>query len=273
MKPIILFRSDLDSEDEMSVAMQHMALTPSRTQVPPNSLVVGRYSVLPWYQELERDLAVNKSKLINTYAEHSWIADVLAWASPGSTLDGLTPPACSTWGNLPEGSYVLKGRTNSRKQQWRSHMFAATTSDIPIVAGRLFDDTMIKEQGLVVRPYVPLRKLDEGLNGLPIANEFRCFFLVRPSNGPECLEVILLGRGFYWASHPECMSDSEWTEEAERLMWEAAHRVAKHATFFVLDLAQAADGHWLVIEVNDAQMSGISTIDAHEFYSKLSHEI
>ena len=267
MKPIILFRSDLDSEDEMAVATQHIALTSSRTRVPSNSLVVGRYSVLPWYQELERDLAVNGSRLVNTYAEHSWIADVLNWASPGSALDGLTPRAWSTWGNLPEGSYVLKGRTNSRKHSWRSHMFARAVADIPVVAGRLFDDTMIKEQGVVVRPYVPLRKLGEGLNGLPISNEFRCFFYVVDVDRGN---VQLLSRGFYWASHPECASQSEWTEEAERLMWDAAYKVSEHATFFVLDLAQAEDGHWIVIEVNDGQMSGISMCEPHGLYKELS---
>jgi hypothetical protein len=38
-------------------------------------LVIGRYSVLPFYREVEADLAVNGCKLINSFAQHCWIAN------------------------------------------------------------------------------------------------------------------------------------------------------------------------------------------------------
>lgn len=267
MQPTILFRSDLDSENEAAVASQYLPTVASRTRVPQNSLVVGRYSVLPFYQELERDLAVYGARLVNTYAEHAYIADVMAWGGPAGVLGerGMTPRTWSDWYDLPlHISYVVKGRTNSRKFEWATRMFCATRADVPAVANSLLDDTFIREQGLVVREFVPLMRLGVGINNLPISNEWRTFWF-SDANGTH-----LLCRGFYWrGTHPELEEAARWTEEAEDLTQRAAQLVGQHATFFVLDVAQKANGGWTVIEVNDGQMSGLSGCDPHALYSAL----
>jgi len=67
-KTYILYR-DTDQyfeEDELIHIKKYFNCTNSRTNIPNNSLVIGRYSVLPFYKELENDLANRKCKLINT---------------------------------------------------------------------------------------------------------------------------------------------------------------------------------------------------------------
>lgn len=225
---------------------------------------MGRYSVLPFYGELERELKLTGSKLINSHTEHCFIADVAAWACEGGALEGMTPRTWTEWLRLPEGQYVVNGRTNSRKGQWATHMFCPTLADVPVVAGRLLGDSLISEQGVVVREYIPLRELGEGLNGLPITNEWRTFWLTT-KDGP-----VMLARGFYWASHEEVADKAEWTTDAYVLARKAAIAVTDYATFFVLDMAQTKDGAWIVIEMNDGQMSGLSMVDPQELYSNLA---
>lgn len=262
MKPVILFRADLDAEDEAATCAEYLPTVNFRTDVPNNSLVVGRYSCLPFYRELEQELASKQSKLINSYQQHQWIANLIDWGGQFGVLEGLTPKTWTDWSALPKGkSFVVKGRTNSRKQRWNTHMFAATRADVPVVAGRLLDDTLISEQGLVIREYVPLKKLGEGLNGLPVTNEWRLFFLKNQ----------LLAKGFYWSrSHPELEPLAGFSSAAENLALEAADLVSQHTNFFVLDLAETKAGDWIVIEVNDGQQSGLCGVDAAELYLNLA---
>lgn len=264
---VVLFRDDLDTEHERDAARRHLPVVSYRSEVPAGALVIGRYSVLPYYDELARELERRNARLVNSPAEHRWIADALAWSGVSGALAGLTPCSWAEWGSLSEGAYVVKGRTNSRKNQWNTRMFAPTRAAIPEIARRLYDDALINDQGLVVREYIPLRQLGEGLNGLPITNEFRTFWL-RTTSGPR-----LLATGFYWASHPELAGEARWTTEAIHVAHEAAARVAEHAGFFVLDLAETADGRWIVIEVNDGQMSGLSTIPPEALYGQLAEAI
>lgn len=264
-KPVILFRScmDLATNDEMEIARSYLQVEHFRTNIPANSLVVGRYSVLPYYRELEKELALSNSKLVNSYSQHSFIADITAWATITGVLAGLTPKTYTEWSNLPEGAYVVKGKTNSQKHQWATHMFAPNKAAIPGVVQRLLDNPLISEQGLVVREYVPLKQLTVGINGLPITNEWRTFWYVVDD------KPILLCYGFYWASHPEVSFLASFPRAAYDIAWKAADIISEHANFFVLDLAETANGDWIVIEVNDGQMSGLSMCSANTLYAAL----
>lgn len=143
-------------------------------------------------------------------------------------------------------------------------MFARTREDVPTVASRLFDEQIIMDQGLVVREFVPLKQLGEGLNGLPVSNEWRTFWYWTPDT------LTCLGAGYYWlASHPETAVDAKLTLAGCRVAYEAARRVGPNVPFFVIDVAETANGEWIVIEVNDAQMSGLCGVPAETFYRRL----
>jgi len=254
---VILFRRSLEEEGEFEVARQVLGsdVVEFRSEVPEGQLVVGRYSVLPFYHELQKELALRNSRLVNSYAQHQYIAN-MEWAR---TLEGLTPATYRTWGNLPDGAYVVKGVTNSRKFQWATHMYAPTRKDVPTVVSRLMDDTMIREQGVVVREYIPLMKLEEQINGLPVTMEYRFF----------CYGDSILTSGFYWSNFVEEVDvPAKPPPEAVALVEKVLGRLP-HEMFVVVDVALAEDGRWIVIELNDGQMSGLSCCPAEELYEKL----
>lgn len=265
--PAILFRKSLESEGEFDIAKKYLPAIEYRSLVPSGSLVIPRYSCLPFYQELEAELAAFGSRIVNSYTQHSWIADAMSWAGPGGLLEGRTPRTWDNWVDLPtDKAFVLKGRTNSRKQQWDSHMFASNRKWVPVVASRLLDDTFISQQGLLVREYVPLRRLGGGLNKLPISNEWRTFWYADHGN------YMLLAKGFYWGSHPELREAASFPFAGVEFASECASLIAEAnaAHFFVLDVAETADGSWILVEVNDGSMSGLGLVDPHMLYANLS---
>lgn len=255
MIPVILFRKSLEEESEFSCAQEIWGdnLLEYRSQVPENSIVICRYSALPFYKELEDELALKNSELINSFSAHKYIAN-MEWVND---LEDLTPKTrFQPWGLLPEGSYVVKGLTNSRKFQWKTHMFAETRNDVPNVVRRLLDDTMIREQGLVVRDYEQFEVLGDQINGLPVTNEWRFF----------CLFGEIISKGFYWSNFE---TTPEFEIESENLVREVLSRLPEKVRFVVVDVAKREDGVWRVVELNDGQMSGLSNNDPKVLYSKL----
>ena len=75
-KPTILFRNDLDTEDEFLECSNIFSMIESRSYLPKNKLVIGRYSCVPYYQDLEKELLLLNSKLINSYEQHLYIASM-----------------------------------------------------------------------------------------------------------------------------------------------------------------------------------------------------
>lgn len=266
MNPVILFRSEINMDGELEEACRHLPVFESRVIVPEDSLVIARYSALPCYEELVRDLAHRKSRLLNSYRQHRWVASFVDWGAQDGVLAHLTPRSWTNWAKLPEGQFVVKGRTNSRKHNWNTQMFAETREDAIRLVRLLLDDELLRDQGLVIREYVPLKRLATGLCGLPITNEWRTFWGVAPDGTPS-----LLTHGFYWqASHPEVGPQADFGVVGQALAREAAGLVAPHVPFFVLDVAETEDGRWIVVEVNDGQMSGLCGCPAEELYRNLA---
>lgn len=254
-KAVILFRKELEEENEFSIAQKYFDCYEFRSVIPENSLVIGRFSVLPFYKELEAELKFKNSYLINSYQQHSYIADILQWCED---LKDYTPKTYNQWGNLKDGKWVVKGKTNSRKQRWNTHMFAEDRESLLKVIKNLYDDVFIAEQGIVVRDYVPLVKLDEDFNGMPISKEWRCF----------CYKDKLLCSGFYWASFPDA-DPGPLPQEGVNFLQKIMPIVGEKANFYVIDIAEKEEGGYIVVELNDGCMSGLSTIDPENLYSEL----
>jgi hypothetical protein len=263
-KPVVLLRT-LPGQDaeEIKAIEKHFPILDSRLDIKPNDLVIGRYSVLPFYEEQHRDILSVGARLINSYKQHRYIANLMNWYED---LKGLTP---ETWPSLEaapgDGPFILKGATNSRKFQWDTHMFAATRRDASLVCTELQNDSLIGYQDIVVRRYVPLKTYYTSFHGLPITKEFRFFV---------CAGEILSG-GYYWASHTEDLKDlhnivPDWEEVPTSLIDAVISRVGEKAFFYAVDVAQTEAGDWIVIELNDGQMSGLSDNDPEELYKNLS---
>lgn len=265
MTPVILYRGGREcmDEEELDAALVHFPCLTSRMNVLPGQLVIGRYSVLPFYRELELDLHSTGAQLVNTYEQHLYAADLQNWVAD---LGALTP---ATWSRLEDargavGPFVLKGATNSKKFQWKTHMFARDWVEAGTVYDRLCGDGLIAQQHIYLRQYVPLKTYFEDVVGLPVTKEFR-FFVYN--------EQILTG-GYYWSSHIDALReqgiDPSPAEVPQDFLKEVLSRVGNKITFYALDIAETAAGDWIVIEINDGQMGGLSMNDPKALYARLA---
>ena len=261
MKPTILFRASLAEEDELASATKHMIVTEQRSRIPRNSLVIGRYSVLPYYRELEQDLKVYGSRLINSHSEYEFISNISNWYP---VLKDVTPQTWFTLHEIPEdhpGSFVQKGDMNSRKQLWKTHMFAKTRSDIMTVYGRLLDDSLLQHQKIAIREFVDLQSDGVNIIGMPIAKEFRLFIL----------DGKIMSSGYYWSVHEdEVNMNTDPAQIPSEFIDEIISRIGDQCRFWALDVGQKTNGEWIVIEMGDAQMNGLSANDPDVLYSNIA---
>lgn len=258
MKPHVLFRNSIETESEFTACRLTLPTVQYRSEIPNNTLVIPRYSALPFYKELEDELALSNSKLINSHTQHRYVADITNYYPD---IKQLTPQTWTNWSNLPPGSFIVKGRTNSRKHQWSRQMFAETRLEVVKIVNSLLDDTFIRDQGLCVREYIPLKQFTTGINSLPICNEWRFFLLADQ----------IIDYGFYWSDHEDYKPYDLPPPKAFRLVNKVASIVKDKINFYVVDVAETATGEWIVIELNDGSMSGLSMIKPTEFYLNLRY--
>ena len=255
---VILYRG-IDFEiEELSSASQHFFCTNRRPDLKKDDLVIGRYSLLPFYPEQAADIEYVGAKLINTYNQHLYVADLQNYVAD---LQELTPRTWSSLQDIPdEGPFVLKGETNSRKSNWKQDMFAEDKKAAIQVYNRLTNDTLIGNQRIYIRKFLPLVTYMAGVNGMPVTKEFRFFV---------AFGKILCG-GYYWQNYIEDLTIKPSAYEVpEDFLHEVVRRVGDQCNFYTIDVGQLQSGEWTVIELNDGQMAGLSCNHPPELYSEL----
>ncbi len=267
----ILFREGLGEKNEIEAAKKYFTVKTSRMSLDKNSIVIGRYSVLPYYNELCRDLEIIDSKLINSRKQHDWIEDCETWSENLSESNSYIPKVYNNMSYLPEGkSFLLKGRVNSRKQMWNTHMFAKNKKDAILVAQRLQEDSLLSSQGIIAKEFIELETFGISIGGLPIVNEWRTFWIGNQNN----LKPRFIAKNYYFAnSYPEFSGKATFTSDAEDCVNYIAGKISEcnWASFYSIDVAQVKNSNrWIVTDINDGQMSGLCGIDPELFYSKLS---
>jgi hypothetical protein len=267
MRSVLLYRATLTPKEEIAAAQSAgFFCTSSRMQIKTDDIVIGRFSVLPFYREQETDILSVGAHLVNSLLEHDYVADLRNYVAD---LKELTP---KTWFRLEDvpkdgGPFVLKGATNSKKSAWKTHMYAANFSEAVKVHSRLMEDGLIGDQNIYVRQYVPLFKLGEILNGMPLTEEYRIFVY--------CGKI--LSSGFYWDAYHDDVIEQYGSiprlEDAdirmEQLLHAAIKRIGDHVPFYAIDIAHKADGGWMIVELNDGQMSGLSANKPDMLYQNL----
>lgn len=261
----ILFREDKHTHDEYDACVKHFGtdVIRYRHEIKKGDTILGRYSVLPFYHELDDECKSIGAKLVNSFNQHKYIADMKDWVLD---LEDLTP---KTWmlSDLHNGymsipdtefGYFIKGATNSKKHLWNTHARAKTKNDIGGIVSRLREDLFLEGQDIAIREFVPLKVLEEGISGLPMANEYRFFFF----------KGYLIAEGFYWSIINE-MPDILPPVAAYDIAVDASEILKDKVNAYVIDVAEKVDGKWIVVEVNDFQMSGLSTINPNSFYRDL----
>lgn len=262
MIPVILYRKQENNSLEENTIKQYFPLFESRMLIRENNLVIGRYSVLPFYKELEQDVLYNNASLINDFEQHRFVADIGTWYP---VLKDFTP---KTWDQLylaPDNiKLVLKGETNSRKFQWDTHMFANNKKQASVIMADLMNDSLLTYQKIYAREYVPLKTYMIGLNNLPITKEFRFFVAYNK----------ILSGGFYWSSMVEDLGFiPDYKEVPLDFLNTLIYTISNRCNFYTLDVAQTEDDRWILIELNDGQMAGLSENIPEILYSNLRKAI
>ncbi len=270
-RAVLLYRQSEMAKGELEAATRAgFFCTTSRMHIRPGDLVVSRYSALPFYKEQEADITIAGGRIINSIYQHAYVADMRNWVED---LQDLTPKTWFRLEDIPEqGPFVLKGQTNSRKEHWNTHMFAKDRVEAFAVADRLMMDGFIGHGGqdVYVRQYVPLVTYGHGLNGLPVTEEHR-FFVCRGK---------ILSSGYYWASWGDTIheSDPTWappspSDVPKEFLREVITRVGRKSDFYAVDVARTQAGNWMVVELNEGQMSGPSDNDLVVLYCNLYQTI
>lgn len=270
MKVQLLYRGAMLDKEEKAAIKQiwHDYAIGLRTEVKKEHIVIGRMSVLPYYSEVYHDIQNMGGMLINDHWGHEYIAS-MAWYHD---FEEFTFPTWFDIRDIPSAiksseSFVVKGKTNSKKQEWSSKMFAKTGADLSKIIIELNNDSFIGPQGLVFRQFVPLETFDVDFNGMPIVNEWRVF----------CMQDQILCSQYYWEHKLDDDSaiarakesfDSEGTPFVKKLIKQYM-AVNATAPFYVLDIAKGIDGKWYLVEINDGQMSGLNGLDPVVFYAEL----
>lgn len=263
MRPVVYYRESSETmlTPELEAIQANFVCTNSRMKVEAGDLIIPRYSFLPFGKELEEDVKLAGAQLINTYYQHCYVADLQNYVAD---LKELTP---LTWSHLEdlseEGPFILKGATNSMKFFWKDLMFAPNKQKAIEIYSLLCRDSLIGPQDIYIRKYIPLKTYMVGLKDLPIAEEYR-FFIYK--------NTILSG-AFYWSSHIEEIKEAGFNpdpnEVPREFLQEVMRRVEGKINFYVIDIARTATGDWIVIELNDGTMSGLSENDPKVLYSNL----
>jgi hypothetical protein len=234
------------------------------TTIPAGSTVVPRFRVLPFARELDDDVTASGSRLVNSFAEHRFAADLGAWYP---VFEDLTPATWTDVAALPPGEpgpFVVKGETNSRRQLWTTHCFASDRSALGPVIANLNADSLIGSQRLFIRRFEPMASYGRDVVGMPVSDEYRVFYL-------DGFEVA---RGFYWANHLADLVDAGHRPDPGRvdddLLVEVGYRLDGRIRFAAVDVARTESGRWIVVEVNDGSMAGLCGVSADELFGTLA---
>lgn len=158
---------------------------------------------------------------------------------------------------LDSRSLILKDYVKSEKHHWLEACFIPDKNDRPAVEKVVSKFVELRgkylNEGLVFREYLDLAPLSHhSKSGMPLTVEFRLVFL----NGKLIATYHYWDEGNYDVD-PDLSSFIELSKHIE-------------SKFFTMDVAQLKTGEWIVIELGDAQVSGLpENANLSEFYTAL----
>ena len=248
------------TELELLSAQKYFHCVNSRMLCQDNSIVIPRYSLWPYAKELELDLSYKNCKLINSYSQHRYVADLREYYQD---LSDLTPRTWFRMEDVPDnvGPVILKGETKSRKDKWNKLMYAENKKSAIEVYSELLDDGYLEGQNIYIREYVPLKKLmNDPFGGAPITKEFRFFVFNKK----------VVASGFYWSNFVEDLDIvPNPTEIPLSFLNKVISVVDDKINFYVIDVAETNSGEFIVVELNDGCSAGLSECKPDELYKNM----
>jgi hypothetical protein len=216
------------------------------------------------YREVYAAALRRNIRLLNTPEEHLRAQEfdraqvLLRELTPESVV--LTDPAECAGAVTRLGLPVfVKGAIQSRKASGWSACVAVSLAELEQLVTELIRLEMRSRGRVVVRRLVPLRHSRVGPQGFPFGREYRVFVY----------RERVLAWGYYWEGDDPLRQLGE-AEEAMvlGLAVEAARRL--DVPYVAVDVGQAEDGCWIVIETGDGQFSGASQTPLLKLWHELS---
>lgn len=229
---------------------------------PEKFKAVGRFGVTDNYDGLYETLLKEGIELIHSPSQYLSASDLTYWYDQ---LSGLTPK--SVWFDKPPAASEIEKHFEYPVFVKGSRQTSRHKETLSVIRSRAQYENCVEEynrnpilhwQKFVVREFVDLRKVEgRATEKIPPSFEFRTFWW----------NAELVGAGSYWKD----FAVYDWTElektQALNIAGQAAQRL--EIPFLAIDVAQKADGEWIIIECNDGQESGYASISPIALWQKI----
>ena len=220
---------------------------------PPGRRAVARVGAISDYRQFYEEIEGFGLRLIHTPDEHDRASRLPDWYP---RLADLTPR--SVWyEGIPSIRQIeadfgwpifVKGARQTHGHR-RSLSIASDPEEYEGLAARYAADPVLRWQSLVVREFVPLRRVEETeFDRVPASFEFRTFWWYG--------RLVGAGR-YWWEDRPYAWTEHE-RKDALEVAGEAAARL--RLPFVAIDVALTEEGRWIVLECNDGQESGYAGV-------------
>lgn len=162
-----------------------------------------------------------------------------------------------------EHPIIVKDYVKSRKHEWHEACYIPNANDNAHALKVI--DRFIQLQGdelaegIVLRSYMEFEQIgNHPISGMPLTNERRLFFL----------NQSLIANLEYWGEIAYEHTDDFTVETFVAL----AKRI--DCPFFTMDVAKTKSGEWMVVEIGDAQVSGLpDRTNVEAFYEQIRKQI
>ena len=214
---------------------------------------VGRFGVIFPYNKIHDELISDGIQLIHTPEENLKASDLTHWYP---LIKGFTPrsiwfdkpPSFSEIENNFELPVFVKGSRQTNRHN-KKLSIVKTKKDFEQVSLSFTQDPILHWQKFVVRVFVDLRKVKgKRTEKITPSFEFRTFWW----------KGNLVGSGKYWRG----LANYNWTREEKVAGISLAEKAVKklNLPFITVDIAQKPNGEWIIIEINDGQESGYTSV-------------
>lgn len=219
---------------------------------------VERYQAVYEAARAKGVLLVNSPEQYQTAMEFDHFYPLLT----GLTLESLVLHSleeCATVEGHIGYPVFVKGAVKSNKERGWSACVAENESELRTIAASLLAREGRSRGRIIVRRLAALRTVGAEGGNFPLGREYRVFLY----------QQGVLAVGFYWEGYADTFAFTAEDERAVReLAQEASQRVG--TPLLAVDVGQLETGEWIVIEVGDAQFTGLSQVSALELWGKIS---
>lgn len=252
------------SDEELAAAQRAGFSATKFVRDLPEGLVIPRYTLQAPVRSVYLE-EVNRNGLysLNTPSQSRFLSSLFEWYP---YLEDLTPKTYFSheFNRVlkGQGAWVVKGLEKSRKDNWSRMMYADSPRRAVELVSELYQDSGTNWQDVCIREYVPLTTYAEGINGIPVTNEWRVFVL----------DGKLQYSCYYWTNYLDIVPEPQEKHRfaAQSLALSVAEKLSHRGClprWFVVDCAETQTGRWIVVELNDAQQSGVPVMDDEDYFT------